>query len=141
MNCEEIRGLLALNAAGLLDATEGRFAVEHVRECETCAAELESLSAIAGALGSLPAPHPPAGLVYQTQLAIAAENDRRQGAHLALAAGVLAWVMALATWQLGRLLTGGNGIWIWTFWCAAAASAGSLAVGAMVAQRARRSQL
>src|SRR5438552_6300195 len=98
MNCEQVHGLLALSAAGLLDAPEARRVAEHVLECAACAAELESLGDIAAALGLLPAPHPPAGLVYQTQLAIAAESDRRQGARLALAAGVLAWVIALATW-------------------------------------------
>src|SRR5438874_1855924 len=117
MNCEQVRDLLALSAAGLLDPPEARRVAEHVRECAACAAELESLGDLAGALGRLPAPHPPAGLVYQTQLAIAAETDRRQGGRLALAAGVLAWIIALATWEVGSMVTGSNEIWIWTFWC------------------------
>jgi len=141
MNCENIRGLLALSAAGLLDAAEARRVAEHVRECVACAAELESLGDVAGALGGLPAPHAPAGLVYQTQLAVAVEADRRQGARLAVASGGLAWVIALATWQVGGMLAGGNEIWMWTFWCATAAGVGSLAVATLVAQRARRSQL
>ena len=141
MNCEQVRDLLALSAAGLLDAPDARRVAEHVRECAACAADLESLGDVAVALGRLPAPHPPAGLVYQTQLAIAVETDRRQGARLALAAGVLAWVIALATWELGQMLTFGNEIWIWTFWCTAVASASSLAVAALVAQRVRRSEL
>jgi predicted anti-sigma-YlaC factor YlaD len=140
MNCEEVRDLLALSAAGLLDATEARRVAEHVRECAACATELEALGDVAGALGSLPAPHPPAGLVYETQLAIAAEADRRQGARLAVASGGLAWVIALATLEVGQMFVGGSEIWIWTFWCTAVAGAGSLAVAALVTQRARRSQ-
>src|SRR2546423_15604574 len=141
MNCESIRDLLALSAAGLLDASEARRVAEHVRECGACAAELESLGDVAGALGSLPAPHPPAGLVYQTQLAVAVEADRRQGARLAVASGGLAWVIGLATWEVGSILAGSNAIWIWTFWCAAVAGAGLLAVAALVAQRTRRRRL
>jgi hypothetical protein len=140
MNCESTRDLLALSAAGLLDAAEARRVGEHVRHCVACAAELESLGDVAGALGSLPAPPPPAGLVYQTQLAVAVEADRRQGGRMAVASGGLAWVIALATWEVGSMFAGANEIWIWTFWCAAAAGAGSLAVAALVAQRARRSQ-
>ena len=41
MNCESIRDLLALSAAGLLDASEARRVAEHVRECGACAADLE----------------------------------------------------------------------------------------------------
>jgi hypothetical protein len=140
MNCESIRDLLALSASGLLDASEARRVAEHVCDCVICAAELESLGDVAGALGGLPAPHPPAGLVYQTQLAVAIEADRRQGARMAVASGGLAWVIALATWEVGSMFAGGNAIWAWTFWCASVAGAGSLAVAALVAQRARRSQ-
>src|SRR5712671_4813477 len=126
MNCESIRDLLALSAAGLLEASEARRVAEHVRDCVACGAELESLGDVAGALGSLSAPHPPVGLVYQTQLAVAVEADRRQGARMAVASGGLAWVMALATWEVGSMFAAGGAIWIWTFWCAAAAGVGSL---------------
>src|SRR5438874_1413843 len=103
-------------AAGLLDASEARRVGEHVRDCVACAAELESLGDVAGALGSLPAPHPPAGLVYQTQLAVAVEADRRQGARMAVASGGLAWIIGMATWEVGRMFAAGHEIWIWTFW-------------------------
>src|SRR5258708_5946611 len=132
MNCESIRDLLALSAAGLLDPLDARRVGEHVRECATCAGELELLGDIAGTLGRLPAPAPPAGLVYRTQLAVAAEADRRQGARLAIAAGALAWGIALATWEAGRVLGVSDEIGIWTLWCAAAAGAGSLVVAALV---------
>ena len=135
MNCESIRDLLALSAAGLLDASEERRVAEHVRECAACTVELESLGAIAGALGRLPAPPPPAELVYQTQLLIAGEADRRQGNLLALSAGVLAWVIALATWQIARMLTGGAGYWIWLLWSTIAASLGAAASAVLISRR------
>src|SRR5215475_9695489 len=98
MSCESTRGLLALSAAGLLEPEEQRRVDTHVRECSDCAAELEALGAIAGALERQAAPHPPAGLVYRTQIQVAIEADRRQGARLALGASALGWLLALVTW-------------------------------------------
>lgn len=132
MTCDAIRPLLAVDAAGLLDAGESRRVAEHVRECAACSAELEGLGALTGALSRQPAPQPPDDLVYRTRLRMAAEADRHQGARLALVSGGLAWLIALATWQIGSLLGGGNGIWIWIWWSTVAASLGSAAVAALV---------
>jgi len=124
--CQATAPLLALSAAGLLDADEERAVREHVRECPACAARLESLGNLAGALSALPAPAPPADLALRTQGRLAAELDsvaeRRRGGVLALAGAALAWISWFALWELYRILTGGidsllrlqwPNVWVW----------------------------
>jgi anti-sigma factor RsiW len=135
MNCERTRGLIALSAAGLLDAGEQRQVMEHVRDCSACAEELAEAGAIAGALSRLPLPQVPAGLVYRTQTRIAIEADRRQGARLAIAAGVLSWLIAIAMWRIGPLLGGSNAAWIWMVWYTVVAGIGSAAVAVLAGKR------
>ena len=125
-SCESIAGLLALSAAGLLDAREEGLIREHSCECPACAAQLESLGSIAAALSALPAPVPPADLALRTQALAAAElaaaADRRLGGILALAGAALGWVSWFALWDFYRVLTGGiatllrpewPGLWAW----------------------------
>lgn len=106
MNHDQIQPLLALSAAGLLDPAEERSVREHVRECPVCAAQLETLASMSGALSSRPAPTPPADLLPRTQARISAElallAERRRSVWIAAGAGVFAWVMNLATWALIR---------------------------------------
>ena len=113
---EEIRKLLPLSAAGLLEAAAERRVCEHLRECLDCAARAEEFAGLAAGLSALPTPPLPLGLVTRTEALVAAElaaeADRRQGALLAAAASVLAWLIAVAGWYLYRALTGG-GIWGW----------------------------
>jgi len=135
MTCESVRELLALSAAGLLDASEDRRVREHARECAGCAASLETLGGIAGALRRMSAPPPPAGLVYRTQMLAAAEADRRQGARLAIASGVLGSLLALATWQAGSALGWGEFLRFWALWSISAGAIGSAAVAALVTRR------
>lgn len=49
---EDIRDLMALSAAGLLDAAGERRVLEHARECPECAARLEEIGALARGLRS-----------------------------------------------------------------------------------------
>ena len=113
---EEIRKLLPLSAAGLLEAAEERQVREHLRECAECRARSEEFAALSAGLGRLPAPPMPLGLAARTEARVAAvlaaEADRRQGAILAVTASLLAWVMAVLGWYLYRVLTGG-GFWGW----------------------------
>lgn len=87
-------------------------------------------NAIATGLSGLPAPVPPAGLVYRTQMQLAIEADRRQGTRLALGAGVFAWLLFMATWQIASLL-GAGAVWFWTLWCAVAAGTGAASAAAL----------
>jgi len=135
MNCDSVRELFALSAAGALDAAGERLVAEHARECASCAAELASLGEIAGLLGGLPSQAPSPGLVLQTQLLVAAEADRREGARLALAAGALAWAIGIATWAAGRVIAGSSPVWIWSIWCAAVGTIGSGVAAALVSRR------
>jgi predicted anti-sigma-YlaC factor YlaD len=141
VNCESVRDLLALSAAGALDAAGERRVAEHARECAPCAAELASLGEIAGLLGRLPAVPPSPGLVLQTQLLVAAEADRREGTRLAIAAVALAWAIAIATWAAGRAMVGPSPMWVWNIWCTAVAGIGSGVVALLVSRRAERNSL
>jgi predicted anti-sigma-YlaC factor YlaD len=105
MTHAEVRELLALGAAGLLDAATERGVQDHLRECPECAAEFEGLAALAQDLRGLPVPHAPAGLVLRTVELVAAE---RRHNHIAVAmAVVFAWVVWLAAWGVFQVLTEG----------------------------------
>lgn len=121
MMCQDAVDLLALSAAGLLEAQEERLVREHVRECAACAMQLEELAGLSTGLRSLPAPSPPAYLAARVARDLAEYNDRREGLRLAALAAVLGWVMVLATWYGYRLLTGGSGM-VWLVWSVASAS-------------------
>jgi hypothetical protein len=137
MTCEIARGLLALSAAGLLDPPDQQPVALHVRECPACAAELEAFGAVASTLGRMPSPRPSAGLVYRTQVLLAIEADRRQGARLAIGAGVLGWLLLVAAWNVARLLGAQSVVWIWMLWCSAAAVTGAAAGAALMSRRRR----
>lgn len=85
-----VRELLALSAAGLLDAAEERRVREHARECGECAAELDALGDLAAALAVLPAPAPPSDLLPRTHALLAADKDRREAQRLAIGAAICA---------------------------------------------------
>ena len=59
---ESVRELLALSAAGLLDAGEERLVRDHARQCAACAAELDDYATLSAGLSALPSPQPPADL-------------------------------------------------------------------------------
>ena len=58
---ESVRHLLALSAAGLLDAGEERLVREHASQCARCAAKLDAYATLSAGLSALPMPQPPVG--------------------------------------------------------------------------------
>jgi len=96
MTHEDVRPLLALSAAGMLEAAEERRVRGHARECAECAMELEALGELAVELAILPSPAPSPDLLARTQAAVAADRDRREAQRLGVAAVVCALVIAAA---------------------------------------------
>jgi len=139
---ETIRQLLALSAAGLLDAADERRVREHVRECEECATALDELAAVSAGLCRLPAPMAPPDLLARTEARVAAEMAAqaglRHGAILAVGAGLFAWMAALATWGLYGLVTGSAG---WLAWLALTTVPAYMAAGAVAIMFASRRRL
>ena len=76
---ETIRQLLALSAAGLLDAADDRRVRQHVQECAECAAALDDLAALSADLCRLPAPMAPPDLLARTEARVAAELAAQAG--------------------------------------------------------------
>jgi anti-sigma factor RsiW len=114
---ETTRPLLALSAAGLLDADGERQVRQHVRECPACAAGLAGLAALAGGLSAMPSPAPSAELLARTQARVAAQlaarRDRISGTVLAVAGCGCGWVVSLATWGAWDAVGGNPAILIW----------------------------
>ena len=113
---ESVRQLLALSAAGLLDAAEERLVREHARQCAACAAELDEFATLSAGLSALPAPQPPAYLLARTTTLVAAELDRRQGAAFAAAATIFAFVFVLLIGQTLRMVAGDTAALVWLIW-------------------------
>jgi predicted anti-sigma-YlaC factor YlaD len=113
---ESVRQLLALSAAGLLDAGEERLVREHAHQCAACAAELAEFAALSAGLAELPAPQPPAYLLARTTMLVAAEVDRRQGAAFAAAAAIFALVFVLLIGQTLRMVAGDTAALVWLVW-------------------------
>jgi hypothetical protein len=136
---ETIRQLLALSAAGLLDAADERRVRQHVHECAACAVALDELAAVTADLCRLPAPMVPADLLVRTEARVAAELGAeaglRHGALLAVGAGLFAWMAAFATWCLYRLLAGSAG---WLAWLLLTTVPAYMAAGAVAVMFASR---
>lgn len=111
MTHEEIRQQFPLSAAGLLPPEDEISVRNHVAECASCAAQFEILTAISHDLTALPSPSPSPDLLARTHALMVAEAaamaDRRRMAMVAVAAGLFAWVVNLATWAAYQLITGG----------------------------------
>jgi len=142
---DKIRELLALVAAGALDAAEQERLERHLAECVECAQELEGWNALAGGLRRLPMPRPPTGLVERTRTLLgkqlAAEAERRWDMGVLVFLVVFAWTLVLVSWPIVRLMSEGmlgwmdSGLhqtWVWLAvysalgWLAAAAAAVAL---------------
>ena len=108
---EDLRHLLALSAAGLLEPGEERLVREHIHECAACRDELAELGEVGRVLSGLPAPLPSEALLARTQACVAAElkaqAERRGKAMLAAGLGLFGWLASLETWALWRWFTGG----------------------------------
>ena len=132
---ESVRELLALSAAGLLDAGEERLVRDHARQCAACAAELDDYATLSAGLSALPSPPPPADLVRRTSALMAAEKDRRQGAFLAAAAAIFAFVFVLLIGQTLRILEGDSAAMVWLAWAFVSSMLGTAAALALAARR------
>jgi hypothetical protein len=113
---ESVRQLLALSAAGLLDAAEERLVSEHARQCAGCAAKLDDYAALSAGLSALPCPLPLTDLLRRTNTLVAAELDRRQGAAFAGAAAIFAFVFVLLIGQTLRMVAGDTAALAWLLW-------------------------
>ena len=60
----------------------------------------DSQDPIEEALSRQPMPMAPPGLVYRTQLLLAAEADRRESARLAWIAVAAAWLLVVVSWRI-----------------------------------------
>ena len=149
---EGIRELLALAAAGALEASEQQKLERHLAECAECAQELEGWNALAGGLRRLPTPRPSAALVERTRARVAkqlaAESERRWDLSVLVFLVVFAWTLVLAGWPIVRLIGGGVLGWLDTgfrqtwVWLAVYSALGWLAAGvAAVALGLRQREL
>jgi len=109
---DSVAGLLALAAAGALDAAVERRVAEHARACPVCRRELEIWSRYAQGLAQLPQPAVPAQLMERTRARLMAERaaaaDRRWDALILAALALFAWTVGLTVWFVARIVTGGQ---------------------------------
>jgi hypothetical protein len=132
---ESVRHLLALSAAGLLDASEERMVREHARLCPRCAAKLDDYAALSAGLSALPCPLPLADLLSRTNTLLNAELDRRQGAALAGAAAIFTFVFVLLIGQTLRILEGDSAAMVWLAWASISSVLGAAAALVLVTRR------
>ena len=136
---ESVRHLLALSAAGLLDAGEERQVREHVCQCAACAAKLDAYATLSAGLSALPCPLPLADLLSRTNALVAAEVDRRQGAAFAGAAAVFALTFVLLMGQTLRILMGDSAAVVWLLWAVISSVLGAASALVLVSRRLERS--
>lgn len=111
---ESIRGLVALAAAGTLDAKDLKRVATHARECETCRRELEVFGIYAQGMRQLPQPVVPGDLLLRAQARVLherelAESHRRDVIMLG-ALAIFSFASSIATWLVVFRLTGG--VWM-----------------------------
>jgi anti-sigma factor RsiW len=107
---DEIRDLLALAAAGGLDAETERRMEEHLGQCAECRTELDSWQQLTGALKRMPTPQAPLGLVERTRRilearAVAQADHRRRWVALSVLTA-LAWIFSFVSWLVFQMLGG-----------------------------------
>jgi len=132
---ESVRHLLALSAAGLLDAGEERLVREHARQCARCAAKLDDYAALSAGLSALPCPLPLADLLRRTNSLVAAEVDRRQGAVFAGAAAIFACAFVLLIGQTLRTLVGDSAALAWLLWAVVSSVLGAASALLLASRR------
>ncbi len=102
--------LLALAAAGTLDASESERVAAHLAGCPACAARALEWRQLAEAMQRLPQPRPQPSLVARTREAVealVAERAERAFNRAALAFVVgLAWTLAIFGWLVFDLVAG-----------------------------------
>jgi predicted anti-sigma-YlaC factor YlaD len=132
---ESVRHLLALSAAGLLDAAEERLVREHARQCARCAAKLDDYATLSAGLSALPCPLPLPDLLRRTNSVVAAELDRRQGAALAGGAAVFALAFVLVIGLTLRIVGGDTAALWWLVWVAVSSVFGAASALALASRR------
>lgn len=78
MACKE-EALLVEYLSGKLDSDQRSDVAHHLKDCQSCAGELEGLSQAIGALNSWPAPEPPTGLLQRTLESLEQERQAPRG--------------------------------------------------------------
>jgi anti-sigma factor RsiW len=105
-----VTDLLALRAAGALDAGESDLVAAHLLECAACAARAEEWRQLAEGLRRLPPPRPRPALLARTREAIealVAERSDRVFNQAALGFAIgLAWTLAIVGWFVFELVAG-----------------------------------
>jgi len=103
----DLRELLPLAAAGVLDAAGQKQIEDHLRQCHECRVELESWQRLTGALRAMPTPQAPSGLVERTRRLMEsraeAQAEQRQTRWALLWLTLFAWLSTFLTWPLFRL--------------------------------------
>jgi hypothetical protein len=132
---ESVRHLLALSAAGLLDAGEERLVREHASQCARCAAKLDAYATLSAGLSALPCPLPLADLLRRTNTLVAAEVDRRQGAAFAGAAAIFACVFVLLIGETLRMLAGDAAAVAWLLSAFFSSVLGAISAFVLVSRR------
>jgi anti-sigma factor RsiW len=108
---DDIQELLELAAAGALDQAEEERVERHMRSCNSCAEEFESLRLLAEGLRRLPTPQPSRGLVERTraraEIRLAEESEQRWHRGVMVFLVLFAWVVTLVSWPVYRFVSGG----------------------------------
>jgi anti-sigma factor RsiW len=108
---ERVRELLALAAAGALTAAEEEQVARHVPTCSACSQEMDWWRSMAGHLRRLPTAQPSAGLFERTRLLaeqrLAEEAEYRWLRSVMVFVVTFSWVLAIVSWPVVRLVTGG----------------------------------
>jgi anti-sigma factor RsiW len=103
---EQVRELMALAAAGGLDAEERACVERHVRGCAECQREFEMWCAYAQGLRELPEVAVPLGLAERTLARMreqnAAAEDRRWNAVVLGGLAAFGWASSVAGWVVVR---------------------------------------
>ena len=105
-----VTSLLALAAAGGLDASESERVAAHLRECAACAARHGEWEGLADVLRRLPPPRPSPDLLARTRAAVEVRIAERaeqiwNRAALTFLVG-FAWTLAIFGWFVFDLVTG-----------------------------------
>src|SRR5215831_19574881 len=108
---EQLRAMLALAAAGVLEADEQSRIDDHLRDCESCRREMDCWLWYAQSFRYLRPPTLPERLVERTRARILAERtaaaERRSEGLLLGALAAFAWIVGVTVWFLVRLFAGG----------------------------------
>jgi len=140
---DSIVKLLALYAAGALDAEELNRVEAHLRQCASCRKESGVWGLYSDAARQQPQPIVPNDLISRTHARVLREGEKAEQRRIEvsmLSIGIaLSWAVSLATWYAVRELTGGMlvvlgtnliqaGPWFFTTMLAAWATAGVAAI-------------